>query len=287
MTYSALTDTRTDTPQKSSRQGAKIDTILLHHMAGTDAAGVVKLMQSGARTVSANYAIGRDGHAWGVVPEESRAWTSGSSSDGGKGAAWDRRSITFEIADEVAREPWPISEAAFQKVAAMMADISTRYGIPLDRNHVLGHRELWTRYRASYPTACPGGLDLDAITARARAIQTGATAPVPPVAPPPPTRKRDTMDMVTLSYGNTKHPLYNAIDVYDGLRAAIHTETFDEAYAIARSAGIARPGDDDEAKLRQRLRDLGLELSPDQGAIRLKAIRDAGGTIDKWFEGKF
>lgn len=174
MTYSPLTDTRTNTSQKSSRQGAKIDTILLHHMAGTDAAGVVGLMESGKRQVSANYAIGRDGHAWGVVPEEERAWTSGASGDGGKGAAWDRRSITFEIADEKAGDPWPISSAAFEKVARMIADMSTRYGIPLNRDHVIGHRELWTRYRASYPTACPGGLDLDAIVARAIQIKSGA-----------------------------------------------------------------------------------------------------------------
>lgn len=177
MTYSPLTDTATNTSQKSSRQGAKIDTILLHHMAGTDAAGVVHLMETGARQVSANYAIGRDGHAWGVVPEEERAWTSGASGDGGRGAAWDRRSITFEIADDVAGDAhgWPISAASFDKVAHMIADIAHRYGIPLDRDHVIGHRELWTRYRASYPTACPGSLDLDAIVARAITIKsTGA-----------------------------------------------------------------------------------------------------------------
>lgn len=170
MTFSGHTNVVRESSQRSSRNGAAIDHIILHHSAATDANQVVGMMVSGSRTVSSNYVIGRDGTVYGVVPEQYRAWTSGSSSDGGKGAAFDRRSITFEVADEKYGEPWPISEASYAAIAKVVADVSKRYGIPLDRDHVLGHRELWTRYRASYATACPGGMDVDRVVRDARKL---------------------------------------------------------------------------------------------------------------------
>jgi len=178
LTFSGHTTVVRESSQRSSRNGARIDHIILHHSASTDANGVVGMMVSGSRTVSSNYVIGRDGVVFGVVPEQYRAWTSGSSSDGGKGAAYDRRSITFEVADEVARDPWPISEASYVALAKVVADASKRYGIPLDRDHVIGHRELWTRFRASYATACPGGMDMDRVVRDARALLGQSVAPI-------------------------------------------------------------------------------------------------------------
>lgn len=107
------------------------------------------MMATGSREVSANYVIGNGGEIVGVVPEEFRAWTSGSSS-------WDGRAITVEIVNETGAPDWRISEKAMDAVARLMADVSTRYGFPLDRNTVVTHQELYSRYGASYPTACPG-----------------------------------------------------------------------------------------------------------------------------------
>lgn len=168
MTFSGYTNI-VRTSRQNSPRNSKIDMIILHHAASTDANGVVNLMVSGARQVSSNYVVGRDGTLYGVVPEELRAWTSGSSSDGGKGAAYDRRSVTFEVADESYGGSWPISEASYETLAKTIADLHNRYGIPLDRDHIVGHRELWTRYRASYATACPGGMDIDKVVNMARA----------------------------------------------------------------------------------------------------------------------
>lgn len=186
MTFSGLTAQIRRSSMKSSRNGARIDTLLLHHAATVSGATVVGMMVSGSRTVSANYVCYNDGTLVGVVDEEYRAWTSGSSSDGGRGAAWDRRSITVETANESYGGSWPISERSYAALAALAADLHRRYGLVLDRNHVIGHRELWSRYRASYATACPGGMDLDRIVNLARAIvgqggvvpATGGAAPV-------------------------------------------------------------------------------------------------------------
>jgi len=172
VTFSALASQTHDTSQKSSRQGTKIDMIICHHAATTNAKQVLDLELTGARQVSSNYIITNTGEIWGVVPEEDRAWTSGASksqnpTDNGKGAAFDRRAITFECADESNGGSWPISAASQEAIVKLLVDLHQRYGIPLDRDHVVGHRELYTRWGASYATACPGGMDLDDLVKRA------------------------------------------------------------------------------------------------------------------------
>lgn len=170
MSFSALTNEVRSSSQRSSREGATIDHIILHHSAATNAEVVLDMMTSGSRQVSSNYVIGNDGTIYGVVDEEDRAWTSGSSDDGGKGAAWDRRSITFECLD-LSTDGWTISDASYKSIAAVMADVAKRYGFELVRaganSSVFGHKDLWDYFQASYPTACPGGMDVDHVTALA------------------------------------------------------------------------------------------------------------------------
>lgn len=149
MTFSKLiTGTSGNADQFSSRPG-KIDRIIIHHCASTSLETVLKMMSTGSREVSANYVIGNDGEIIGVVPEESRAWTSGS-------AAWDGRAITFEVVNETGAPDWRISDKAMDALARMLADISDRYDIELSRTTVITHQELHTIHGASYPTACPG-----------------------------------------------------------------------------------------------------------------------------------
>lgn len=163
MTYSALTNQVRVSDQSSSRQGVTIDTFLIHHQAGTNDDAVIDEMVSGSKEVSANYTINSAGRITSVVPEELRAWTSGSSSDGGKGVAWDRRSITVEIENESAGGDWPIAQAAINAAAALLQDLRNRYGVSI----VLGHRDLYEQYGASYATFCPGPLTVGRILAAA------------------------------------------------------------------------------------------------------------------------
>ncbi len=143
-----ITSTSGNANQYSRRQGG-VDRIILHHCATTSLNSVLQMMATGSREVSANYVIGNGGEIVGVVPEEFRAWTSGSSS-------WDGRAITFEIVNETAAPDWRISDKAMEAVSRMLADISERYGFELNRETVVTHQELYSRYDASYPTACPG-----------------------------------------------------------------------------------------------------------------------------------
>ena len=150
---------------QSSPRNSTIDTFLIHHQAGTNDDAVIAAMVSGSRGVSANYTIGNEGRITCVVPEERRAWTSGSSYDGGKGAAWDHRAVTVEIENESGSPDWGISDKAIDAAAQLLVDLRQRYTI----KHVLGHRDLWNTYRASYATFCPGPSTVGSILARAKA----------------------------------------------------------------------------------------------------------------------
>ena len=76
MTFSTLVDKQLVTDKRSSRYGASITRVIVHHWAGTNG-GVERLVQS-SDLASANYIILSDGTLIGSVPEEYQAWTSGS-----------------------------------------------------------------------------------------------------------------------------------------------------------------------------------------------------------------
>lgn len=192
MTHSPLTNAIFLSRQSSSRLGATIDTVLLHHQASTNAAQTRDAMVNETKEVSANYIITNEGEIWLIVDEDLRAWTSGSSSDGGKGAAWDRRSITIEIENETGSPDWRISTAALVAMARLLADLRRRYPI----RYVYGHRDLWALYSASYPTYCPGPNTV----AQVIAIEGGVTPPSGP-APSVPSAPAASVDY---AYGLTK-----------------------------------------------------------------------------------
>lgn len=150
MTHSPLTD-RVQLTSESSARSSGIDRFIVHHGATTSLDAILSLFQPGGRQVSANYALGSDGTLVLAVDEDRRAWTSAS-------AYWDGRAVTIEVANSVAGDPWPVSDAAFDKLARLIADVSIRYGFPINDDTVLTHQELNTRYGDSYPTACPGDL---------------------------------------------------------------------------------------------------------------------------------
>ncbi len=172
-TFSGYATRQVSTPNQGTRSGARPEYIVLHHMATTGFEAVLRMWHDGSKQGSAHYAISNSGEVVGVVPEELRAWSLSS-------ATWDSKSITFEIANQSAGGSWPVSSAAHESTAKVVADLATRYAIPLDRAHIIGHREVYTRFGAGYATACPGGLNLDFIVNRARELK-GA----PPISTTP------------------------------------------------------------------------------------------------------
>ena len=117
MAFSALVDEVLESHKRSSRYGARVARIIVHHWAGTSG-GVERLVQSGD-PASANYIILNSGWTIGSVPEQFRAWTSGSS-------AADNPSITVEVQKETGAPEWRVSAAAREALTLLVADVAHR-----------------------------------------------------------------------------------------------------------------------------------------------------------------
>ncbi|SFR76164.1 N-acetylmuramoyl-L-alanine amidase [Agromyces sp. CF514] len=159
-----------NSPNQSPRFGRKVTGWIIHHNAATGGSYVLELMRTGKKQVSANYQVMQNGDVWGVVPRESRSW-SASNSD------WDASSLTFEIANDSGEPGWTISDRAYEQVAKTIAEDSRWAGIPINRTTVRGHREGSAQGDGgSYPTACPGGIDLDRLVRMAQGYVSGSVA---------------------------------------------------------------------------------------------------------------
>lgn len=168
MTFSSLTKATAPHHNKfSSRQGRRITRVIVHHWAGTRG-GDSRLVNPN-EAVSTNYILYADGTLVGQVPEEYRAWTSGS---------WDAdaSSITIEVQNSSNAPEWRVSNQAIAKLTSLIADVARRYGWgSINRTNVRGHQEFAA-------TACPGPYlypRLGSIAANANAILKGNSKPTP------------------------------------------------------------------------------------------------------------
>lgn len=126
----------------TSRGGVRPQRLIVHHWAGVFG-GDTRLASPALDTPSANYIIYSDGRIVGQVPEEYRAWTSGSHRE-------DAKSITVEVQNSATGEPWPIADKALEALQRLLGDLAVRYGWNLwDAATVIGHRDV-------YATSCPG-----------------------------------------------------------------------------------------------------------------------------------
>lgn len=168
MTFSSLTSRTVWSPKYDSRQGNKIEYLIVHStMGGNDESNVVYLATNPVQ-VSANYVLQTTGRLVGLVPEEYRAWTTG----------WyaDKNGVTVETVNTVNRDPWPISREQGEKIAQLLADLCRRYGWgKIDASRIRFHYQFMN-------TACPGpyvkGLRQDFIN-RANEILGAKPAPAP------------------------------------------------------------------------------------------------------------
>jgi hypothetical protein len=108
---------------------------------------------------SAHYGVLKTGELWHWVDEDNTAYHAGNY-------AMNQRSIGIEhedngmvngVYDDGARP-----DALYISSARLIRDICLFYGIPIDRQHILKHKEV-----SDAPTACPDALDVDRIVAEA------------------------------------------------------------------------------------------------------------------------
>ncbi len=149
MSNSSLVNHTRISPNRNSPRNQPISKITVHHMAGNlsvETCGSVFAPSS--RQASANYGIGSDGRVGMYVEEKDRSWASSSS--------WnDNRAVTIEVANDQIGGDWHVSDAAWNKLVELCADICRRNGMTSltwtgDKNGSL------TCHYMFAATSCPG-----------------------------------------------------------------------------------------------------------------------------------
>lgn len=124
MSNSPLINYKLLSPNHSGIRKHAIDTVSIHCMAGNltvEQCG--RLFANPNTQASSNYGIGSDGRIALYVEEKNRSWCTSS-------AANDNRAITIEVANTVGYEPYPVSDAAYNSLIKLLADICKRNGLP-------------------------------------------------------------------------------------------------------------------------------------------------------------
>ena len=153
-----------------SRNGMKIDTIIIHHNATTNKDVAMNTwVKGGPAGTSAHYECTPD-EIIGCVGEQYAAWHAGGTggSDIPRISNPNQRSIGIENVNSSGAPNWSVDPRTIRNCAKLVADICKRYNIPLDRKHVLGHNEVTA-------TACPGGINVDEVVRLAKEYAKGAS----------------------------------------------------------------------------------------------------------------
>lgn len=112
-----------------------VSTVVIHTVEGSYS-GAISWLQNSAASASAHYVIrSSDGEITQMVDEEDVAWHGGH---------WEtnQNSIGIEHEGYVSQpESW-YTDTMYRASAALVRDICDRYGIPADRDHVIGHSEV-------------------------------------------------------------------------------------------------------------------------------------------------
>ena len=141
-------------PMHSGTRNHAIDTISIHCMAGNLSVETCgSIFQN--KEASSNYGIGSDGRIALYVEEKNRSWCTSSASN-------DHRAVTIEVANTIAADPWPVSDAAYESLIKLLVDICQRNNIKElkwkgDKN-LIGQvdKQNMTVHRWFAAKACPG-----------------------------------------------------------------------------------------------------------------------------------
>lgn len=185
MSNSSLANVKIWSPNYTTVPNKKIDTIVLHHMAGNmtvESCGY--MFANPSRQASSQYGVGTDGRIGQYVDEMHRAWTTGNY-------YIDARSATIECANDSGAPEWHVSDLALNATIKLIADICKRNEIAKlnytgDKKGNL-HMHQWYQN-----TNCPGpylGSQFAHIANEVNKILGSGETVTPPAVTPPSTGK--------------------------------------------------------------------------------------------------
>ena len=110
-----------------------VDMIVIHDIEGS-ATSAIRTFQDPNRHGSSHYVISYAGKVWQMVLEDDIAWHAGN---------WDYNTRSIGIEHEgYAWTPGLYTKAEYIASAKLAASICSRWGVPMDRAHVIGHNEV-------------------------------------------------------------------------------------------------------------------------------------------------
>ena len=117
-----------------------ISILVLHYTGMIDAASAIERLTDAEAKVSSHYLIAEDGQILRLVDESRRAWHAGKSHWRGIDDV-NSASIGIELVNPGHEFGYrPFSEAQYQALMPLMADITERYGIT--RGNIVGHSDI-------------------------------------------------------------------------------------------------------------------------------------------------
>lgn len=122
---------------RDRRPGVALDRVVIHTAEGTFH-GTIAWFATPGRTLAtaAHYVISQAGDVCQMVPDGKKAIHAGSTTE----ANWNDRSIGIEHEGHAADASFP--EAMLRASACVVAHLCKTYGIPADREHIVGHVEV-------------------------------------------------------------------------------------------------------------------------------------------------
>ncbi len=156
----------------SGRKGYKPEAVVIHIMDGT-LIGTDSWFANTTSQVSAHYGIGKSGEVHQYVNEQDSAWHAGRVD----APVWKliKPNINpnlYTIGIEHEGKPEDVwTDAMKQASATLIREICERWQIPIDRNHVIGHFEIFSK-KPNCPATNKGILDELAAIASQQTPQT-------------------------------------------------------------------------------------------------------------------
>ena len=155
------------------RQGCVPRGIVVHTNVGS-LASTLDWFADPRSGVSAHWLVGLDGRVVRLVDERDTARHAGRVSNPSTPLydGTDPNLYTIGIEFEDGRDPSGVERprAQYDAGAQVIAAAARRWRIPIDREHVVGHRELTDR------KTCPGNLDVDRLVAEAATVAANRAA---------------------------------------------------------------------------------------------------------------
>ena len=110
----------------------QIDFIIIHDIEGT-ASSAITAFQKPTRHGSSQYVIAYNGQITEMVAEKDIAWHAGN---------WDYNTRAIGIEHEGYAATGGFTSAEYHASAHLAASICSRWGVPMDRKHVIGHYQV-------------------------------------------------------------------------------------------------------------------------------------------------